>query len=413
MRKVFKGINVILTVSLIIVAVAIAFVALPIFGNQALIVRSGSMEPTIGVGSIVVVRGVGSAFVSPISFGTPRYREGDTIAFKSENNAKTIITHRITSVETNENGVFYKTKGDANKTVDGWSVSQENVLGKVYFTLPQFGKLLAFAKTDKGFTSLIIFPALFVMALEIFNIVKEIRKNRKKLSDEPPSEPRPSIISYINNWARLKILIPFLAIGLIMIPTSLAFYADTEISQENIFQASAVFPQGEEVVNTPTPTPTGEPTPGKIVINEVSPVGNALADWVELFNSGGSPVDITGWKVQDNTSTDVFPGTITIPAGEYAVIVASGSGVVVPGSAQKIELTSVNIGNALNEAGDLVRLLSDTDVAIDAMSYGSNTTIFTLPAPTSVQTMRRIPNGTDTDVAGDWQAGSSSIGVSN
>src|SRR3972149_3606815 len=112
MGKIFKGINIVLTLILIVGAAAVAYVALPFFGNQALIVRSGSMQPTIDIGSIVVVREQ-KDFISPIA-NAILYKAGDIIAFRSESNSKTIITHRVASVETGESGVFYKTRGDAN-----------------------------------------------------------------------------------------------------------------------------------------------------------------------------------------------------------------------------------------------------------------------------------------------------------
>ena len=109
------------------------------------------MSPAIDAGSIVVVR-PDNKFISPI-VSTPIYNRGDIIAFRSQNNPKTIITHRIVNVEVAKTGVFYKTKGDANDDVDGWVVNEQNVLGKTYFTLPFAGRVLAFAKSNIGFRS--------------------------------------------------------------------------------------------------------------------------------------------------------------------------------------------------------------------------------------------------------------------
>lgn len=195
---------------------------------------------------------------------------------------------------------------------------------------------------------------------------------------------------------------------LISYSVSKAYFADMAITSSNSFTAAETFP-------TITPTPTGsETSPGKVVINEVSPSGGNDDDWVELFNSGGSTVSITGWKIQDNDGADILPGMFSIPSGGYAVIVASGSAVSVPGGVQKIELTSVQIGSSgLALGGDRLILLNDTNATIDSVSYGSNTTVFTLASPSTTQTLRRIPNGTDTDNASNWQAGAGSIGASN
>ena len=53
----------------------------------------------------------------------------------------------------------------------------------------------------------------------------------------------------------------------------------------------------------------------------------AYSDWIELYNSGSSAVDLTGWYLSDD-ATDltqwVFP-TKSIAAGEYLVVFASGN----------------------------------------------------------------------------------------
>ena len=196
MGTIFKAINILLSIVLVIIAGAIAFIAIPYFGNQALIVRSGSMEPTIGVGSIVVVR--------PSNY---LYGVGDIIAFRSEKNSKTNITHRVVSIERSGNQVTYKTKGDANEEADGWTVPQENILGKSYFILPAFGKVLEFSKSKTGLPLLIIFPAVFVILLELFSIIKEIRKKKSSQNLSPDKFENTGSNEF--SWSTFKILFRF------------------------------------------------------------------------------------------------------------------------------------------------------------------------------------------------------------
>src|SRR6266542_2431616 len=50
------------------------------------------------------------------------------------------------------------------------------------------------------------------------------------------------------------------------------------------------------------------------------------SDWVEIYNPGESPVDLTGWSLTDDPKKlDKwhFPG-VTIPAGRFLVVFASG-----------------------------------------------------------------------------------------
>jgi len=76
-----------------------------------------------------------------------------------------------------------------------------------------------------------------------------------------------------------------------------------------------------EEPDTPSSTSEQPATPGKIVINEVQTKGGFIADWVELYNAGGTAVDISGWVFKDDKDKHaiVFPkGTVIEPGGFYA-----------------------------------------------------------------------------------------------
>jgi signal peptidase I len=273
MKTIFKSMNVLLSLALFVVAACVAYVAIPYFGNQALIVRSGSMAPAIDVGSIVVVH-TGRELVSPIA-STPLYQTGDIIAFHSVNDPRIIITHRVVDSKIENNSVIYRTKGDANNSVDGWAVPEKNILGKEYFVLPWAGNLLAFAKSRLGFPLLIIIPAIFVIILEIFNIVKEIRKGMKRsiggvsVSDIKMNGIYSSIHN-VRNFNFLQVLIPLLILG-IVIPITFAFSSDSEKSTGNIFAAAKDFSKTPSVTPTQTPTSTPTVTPTLIIEPTATP----------------------------------------------------------------------------------------------------------------------------------------------
>jgi signal peptidase len=246
MKTLFKSINVFISIILVFAAIGVAMLAFPIFGNKAFIVRSGSMQPSIDIGSVVIVRPIAS------------YKSGDVIAFRSAKNSKTTITHRVSSVESGPSGLYYKTKGDANNTIDGWEVKPSQIIGKMFVVVPYVGKLLIFARTSVGMPILIITPALFVIVLEFLNIVKEVKKKRKKKDPE-----HPLIIHRLSledlakkpekNFGFLRLMLPLL-LGALFVHTTFAYFSDTESSFNNLFQAAATFP-------TPTVTPTITPTP--------------------------------------------------------------------------------------------------------------------------------------------------------
>jgi hypothetical protein len=64
------------------------------------------------------------------------------------------------------------------------------------------------------------------------------------------------------------------------------------------------------------------PNPGAVVINEVMAHSHLSSDWVELYNTTGSAINIGGWFLSDNDSNltkyRIADGT-SIPAGEYVV----------------------------------------------------------------------------------------------
>jgi signal peptidase len=128
-------------------------------------VYTGSMEPAIPVGSVVVIKPV----------DTETLKIGDIICFRLSESATTTVTHRIINI-TNEG---FTTKGDANEDPDQWIVKKENVIGKAIFTIPYIGYIGYFARTPIGFILLIVIPASIIIIMEIRNIIKELRKQNK------------------------------------------------------------------------------------------------------------------------------------------------------------------------------------------------------------------------------------------
>lgn len=157
----------------IAVAVAMALTVLKDpFGHRVFVVQSGSMEPTIKTGSIVFIRPEKS------------YKKNDVITYLTEPKAnlkdvKSTVTHRVVSVKKNK---LFQVKGDANKAPDREFVPEKQVLGKVLFSVPYVGYVIALAKTQFGFIGLIIIPATLIVYSELNNIKNEIMKifSRKK-----------------------------------------------------------------------------------------------------------------------------------------------------------------------------------------------------------------------------------------
>lgn len=135
-------------------------------------VVTGSMEPNIPVGSLLLSQEV------PIS----QIQEEDVVCFISKE-AQTkgkIITHRVVSVYTAENGaIVLKTKGDANLVADGYFVTSENLIGKVSWYTKEgniMAGLMTFLSSEIGFLICVLFPVLLIAGVILRNCVKNIRK---------------------------------------------------------------------------------------------------------------------------------------------------------------------------------------------------------------------------------------------
>lgn len=249
MRLFVKSINMALTLGFLAAAVFLVYVAVPYFGNKALIVRSGSMQPAIGVGDLVVVKGA-DRIVTPAPGTFPKYKVGDVVAFSGEKDAKTITTHRVVNIDAKDGKIAYTTKGDANNAPDGNLVAEGRILGKTTIKIPALGKIFAMAKTRNGFLALVVLPAILVIIFEFFNIFREIGKIRQKkvesgtwAGEEGQNNP---------NNILLRLLVP-IVIGTMFFEGSFASYADTETSSGNSMQAADSY----QVQTEPSPSPNG------------------------------------------------------------------------------------------------------------------------------------------------------------
>ena len=143
------------------------------YSPRVFVVQSGSMTPTIKLGSLIFV------------FPSSQYQKGDIITAKlrPESNIKhpySTVTHRIVDVEEKDDSIFYITKGDANTTPDFDKRPSDLVLGKVVYIVPFLGYPVGFAKTQTGFIFLIAIPAVIIVYSEFLNIKKEFLKIIKK-----------------------------------------------------------------------------------------------------------------------------------------------------------------------------------------------------------------------------------------
>lgn len=152
-----------------VIALAIISTILPIPGNfQVLVVQSGSMEPAVRTGALVVVK------------PTSEYRIGEVITFGPVTKTKPPTSHRIVDMEVAAGQISYVTKGDANEDADPKPVAEQDVLGKVLVSAPYLGYVLDLARQPGGFLLIIGIPALVIVGDEMRKIIVEVKKLRSK-----------------------------------------------------------------------------------------------------------------------------------------------------------------------------------------------------------------------------------------
>ena len=133
------------TLMLLTVILAAAPLTVPQYmGYEIYNVVSGSMEPTIPVGSVIYVKPI-----DPVDI-----EKGDIIAFQS---GDSVVMHRVTDNKIVE-GTF-NTKGDANDSEDLNEVPYASLIGIVVRHVPVLGQLLILFGSTFGKICMICFAA--------------------------------------------------------------------------------------------------------------------------------------------------------------------------------------------------------------------------------------------------------------
>lgn len=141
-------------------AVAAAATVPSLFGFQSFAVLSGSMEPAIGTGDVVVVRKI-----TPLDA-----KIGDVVTFRSPESPGKLVTHRATSIQVTGETVTFVTKGDANTGVERWSIAASGTIGKVAYRIPKLGYVTNRVGSRFGRFAFLVLPALVLAVSELRRI---------------------------------------------------------------------------------------------------------------------------------------------------------------------------------------------------------------------------------------------------
>ena len=148
MRKTVKKILFYLVAALLAAAI-LGTAVLRLLGFQFRAVRTGSMEPDLPVGAMVVIK------KTPLE----DIRVGDDVTFVRDKNL-TVVTHRVVAIDRAEE--MLTTQGIANNTLDA-PVYYENVLGVVVLSVPGLGYALTWLDSTQG--RIIVITAIIALVL--------------------------------------------------------------------------------------------------------------------------------------------------------------------------------------------------------------------------------------------------------
>ncbi|MBO5449601.1 MAG: signal peptidase I [Ruminococcus sp.] len=168
MKKIANILSTLLIVVLII-ALAAVLVSKLVFGVEMKAVLTGSMEPELPVGSLLII--------SPAEYEDINI--GDDITFVRDKNL-TLVTHRV--IEKDDETQKITTQGIANNSADK-PTSYGNVVGKVAFHIPFAGYFVIWTSDLKGkIICGIIIVALVALSILFSN--SEPEKNSPEENDE-------------------------------------------------------------------------------------------------------------------------------------------------------------------------------------------------------------------------------------
>jgi MYXO-CTERM domain-containing protein len=129
----------------------------------------------------------------------------------------------------------------------------------------------------------------------------------------------------------------------------------------------------------------------QLVITEVSSTGSSNSvgsDWFELTNLGSAAVDITGWRIDDNSASLALShplnGVTSIGPGESVLFLETALGANIPafrtfwGQVDSVQIGYYSgSGLGLSSGGDGVNVFDASGVVVTGVNFGAGSTTAT------------------------------------
>jgi len=152
-----------------VVALVLAAAVPVVVGGRSFSVLSGSMEPNISTGDLVITLPIAPADAVP----------GDIVTFNDPIDESRLITHRVASSTDVGEKYRFVTKGDANNSVERWSVPTSGRIGKVMVRLPKLGYVMTATRSPAARVALVTLPALLLAGFALASIWRRPSKEKE------------------------------------------------------------------------------------------------------------------------------------------------------------------------------------------------------------------------------------------
>ena len=167
-KKIFKYIILNILIILFIINLILSFEEnTHIFGIYMFNIVSESMEPTLKINDVVVVK----------KCEATQLQKGDIITFQQDGRT---ISHRILDITKDKNVIKFRTKGDNNEIPDSDLVPESQVYGKVVFSIKKIGKIISYIQNIRGLINIVFFVIIVYILVSLRDKQKNTRKMKRK-----------------------------------------------------------------------------------------------------------------------------------------------------------------------------------------------------------------------------------------
>lgn len=153
---------------------------------QTMTVLTGSMRPTLPVGSMVVTVPVSARSIEV----------GDVITYRIPVEDRRVVTHRVVEIVRGGDQPVVRTQGDANKDPDTWVAELKGgTVWKVRAGVPKVGYALEWLREPQNRKLLVLGVPLLVVVLLLRDIWR--RSPEPVVTASLPSSPVPGVVALV------------------------------------------------------------------------------------------------------------------------------------------------------------------------------------------------------------------------